>query len=149
MWWSSWSLWSDSKFWVGLLKYPSPIFAWRRTAFDLFSFFSWRKRHKTKVVSQPFEENQRVHPVLDRQGVFLQWRPWWEKANGHGPSHKSLVKTQEAFVFSSKIPNQCEAERKHSLIGNVEGKSFQKWKYSGIGSGFEAIPLWIGRVSQI
>ena len=41
------------------------------------------------------------------------------------PITKESDKTQDAFVFTPKNPNQREAETIHSLFGNVEGKSSQ------------------------
>ena len=89
----------------GLLKYPAPIFAWRRTDFDLFSFSRWRNRHKTEPCFHRFEENKLVHPDLGPPSrifamAFLMENGQWPQPQSH--NRRSKLKT--GFVVYQNGP---------------------------------------------
>ena len=98
-------LWTGSQFWGGLLKYSAPIFAWRRTAFDLFFFSRWRNRYKPEPAFQRFEEKRSVQPDLGPPSRIFAMKYFNE--NGQWPqpqSQKRRTRLKTGFVVYQKSP---------------------------------------------
>ena len=115
---SSQSFWSDSQFWRGLLKYPAPIFAWRRTDFDLFSFSRWRNRHKTKPHFRRFEVNKSVQPDLGPPSRIFALAFFTETGQWPQPQSQKRMTKLKTLLFSS--PKSPIRERLKKHIHNLE-----------------------------
>ena len=108
-------LWSDSPFRGRQLKYPAPIFAWRRTA--LIFFFSLKKSpQKQRRLSSFWGERKCSTGFRNAKAYFCN-----EILQGNGPMATAPItkangKTQSVFCFVPQSPNQNEAEWTHPLF---------------------------------
>ena len=100
------SLWSDSLFGGGLLKYPGPFFAGRRTDFVLF-FFSLKKSIQNWTAFSTVRGERKCSTRFGTAKSYFCNEPFQRnRPMATAPNTKAKDKTQDAFVFSPKSPNQ-------------------------------------------
>ena len=93
--------WSDGQFGGGLLNFPGPIFAWRRTAL-IFFFFSLKKSPQIQRRFQQFEDNKSVHPDLGPPNRIFAPTSFMKTAN----KNRAKSAKQTGKTYSPKTPPQ-------------------------------------------